>query len=742
MDRKERILNYISSDSYIPLKFREMVVVLDVPESETDELTDILNELISEGKIYLSKRGRYCPVGAMNNTFSGTLSCNAAGGFGFVRCDDESLDDIFVAFENLGNAYDRDKVLVKILNDSDNRGHAEGRITQIIERCNKKIVGVVTEKKAHTFYLSPDRREFFSRIRIKQNDLNGASVGDRVLAEIDYYDEKGKPYGQVLSVLGSSESILSNLNGMIAENLVSTEFPKSVLDEADAAADFVPDEELSGREDLRNKIIFTIDGDDSRDFDDAVSLEKNTDGNYLLGVHIADVTHYVKDASELDKEAKKRATSVYFPHKVIPMLPKKLSNGICSLNPDTDRLTLSVFMEIDSDGNIHNHRISETVIHSVARMTYNNVNKILAGDTKLCDKYSSLVPVLQEMNTLAKKLSEKRRERGAIDFDFPETKVICDEDANPIDVKIDDRGDSHKLIESFMLAANETVAEAAYWAELPFVYRVHESPSNEKLTAFNEFIKNFGYSLKGKLDSDSIHPKDLQTIAEAVKGKPEELMISKVMLQSLMKAGYRDTNNGHFGLAARYYCHFTSPIRRYPDLMIHRVLKDFISGNLNESRLQYYESKVSEVAQISSEREIEAEKAERDAVDLLKTAYMSNYLGESFEAVISSVTSFGMFATLANSCEGLIRCETMTNDYYEYNETTHQLVGKRSGRIYKIGDIIRITVASCNVLMRRVDFVLEEDAKPHVFAMIKKRTRKVMSLKDEKHKKFKRKRRR
>ncbi len=742
MNRKERIYNYIQSINYIPLKFRELVVVLDVPDTETDELRAVLDELISEGRIYISKRGRYCPVGTASNVLSGTLMCNTSGGFGFVRCDDEKQSDIFVAHENLGGAYDKDKVLVKISSDSDRRGHKEGKVTQVLERNNKAIVGVIADSRADKFYLVPDRREFFSRIIIKESDLNGAVIGDRIIASIDIYDEKSIPYGSVISVLGKAESILSNLNGLLAENSVSAEFPVKVLDEADSVPDTVSETDIANREDLRDKIIFTIDGDDSRDFDDAVSLEISENGMYTLGVHIADVTHYVKDSSALDKEALKRATSVYFPHKVIPMLPQKLSNGICSLNPDVDRLTLSVIMELDSDGNVHSHRIAETVIHSVARMTYNNVNKILAGDTKLREKYSFIVPVLEEMNKLAKKLAEKRKERGAIDFDFPEAKVVCDNDGNPVDVKIDDRGDSHRLIESFMLIANETVAEAAFWAELPFVYRVHESPSNEKLTAFNEFIKNFGYSLKGKLDSESIHPKDLQTIAEAVKGKAEELMVSKVMLQSLMKAGYRDTNNGHFGLAARYYCHFTSPIRRYPDLMIHRILKDFISGKLNSDKSRYYEPKVSEAAAISSEREIEAEKAERDAVDLLKTAYMNNFLGESFDAVISSVTSFGMFATLANSCEGLIRCETMTSDYYEYDEAKHQLIGKRSGRIFKIGDRVRITVAACNIVMRRIDFVLEEDARPHVFAMIKKRTRKAMSLADEKKKKYKRKRRR
>lgn len=732
LSRKERIYSYISSGMYVPLKFKELAIVLDVPESDIDELSAILDELVKEGRIYKTKKGRYCVVSSRSLTVSGILMCNARGGFGFVRSEGE--EDIFIAAEKLGNAYDGDRVLVRIDKKDNSYGHREGHISGIIERGNEKIVGVITGIKNKTYRVLADRREFFAQVRVSPANLNGAKTGDRVIVRIKEYNSKGKPVGTVEAVLGRAESVESCLNGLLSEYSIPTHFPKEVIDEAMAVPEKITGSELEMREDLRNRIIFTIDGDDSKDFDDAVSLEKTENGTRLLGVHIADVTHYVKENSAIDKEAFKRATSVYMPHKVIPMLPKRLSNGICSLNPDEDRLTLSVFMELDSDANIINHRIAETVIHSSARMTYNNVNKILAGDTKLREKYDFLVPILEDMASLSEQMIEKRRERGAIDFDFPEARVVCDDNAEPVDVVLEERGISHKLIESFMLAANETVAETAYWSELPFVYRVHDAPSYDKLTSFNEFIKNFGLSLKGKIDSESIHPKDLQRIGEEVKDTPLELMISKVMLQSLMKACYRDTNNGHFGLAARFYCHFTSPIRRYPDLMIHRILKEFISGKLDESRHNHYINIVREASEQSSEREIEAERAERDADDILKTAYMRSFVGESFDAVISSVTSFGMFAMLENSCEGLIRCENMMSDYFEYDDTTHILTGKHTGRVYRIGDRVRVTVAACNVLMRQIDFVLEEDGQmdfSRLITKIRKRAEKPMK---EKHK--------
>lgn len=737
MDRKERIFSYISSNTYVPLKFNELAIVLDVPEEDLIELSRILDSLVREGRIYKTKKGRYCVVSTKGLTVSGKLICNAAGGFGFVRPDEESAEDIFIPGEKLGFAYDGDRVLVRIDNKDNAYGHSEGHIYQVLERGNKTIVGVVESVKNKIYKITPDRREFFANIRVGAADIGGAKTGDRVLVEINEYDLKGRPFGTVKTVLGTSESVLGCLNGLIAENSLSARFPKEVLDEAEKIPQSVTEREIEGREDFRAKKIFTIDGDDSRDFDDAVSLEDLPNGNMLLGVHIADVTHYVKEGSLLDKEAFKRGTSVYFPHKVIPMLPKKLSNGICSLNPEVDRLTLSVMMETDDGGNIYSHRIVRSVIHSCARMTYGNVNKILAGDTRLRERYSDLTDIFERMDKLSDALAEKRRQRGAIDFDFPETYVVCDDEGNPVEVKMRERGKAERLIESFMLAANETVAEAAFWAELPFVYRVHESPSDDKLSAFNDFIKNFGYSFKGKTDSESVHPKDLQTILEKAKGTPEETMISRVALRSLMKAEYKETNDGHFGLAARFYCHYTSPIRRYPDLMIHRVIKSYIEGTLTESKNAFYESRVRDAAAHSSETEITAEKAERDAVDLLKTAYMRAHIGESFDAVVSSVTSFGMFAMLENSCEGLIRCENMLGDYFEYNEGLHCLTGKRTRQVYKIGDRIRITVAGCNILMRRIDFVLEEDNTPEVMARIEKRERKAMRRNDknEKHKK-------
>ena len=735
MDRKEKLFAFISSENYIPLKAEEIAVLLDVPKSDFDELFEILSELTAEGKIYKTKKNKYIAVENDSQIESGVLSCNSSRGFGFVRCEGED-NDIFISLDGMNGAYDRDRVLVHIDKKSSANSRREGHIIEILERGNEQIVGVIKGIKSGKYAVLPDRREFFSDIFVPSEKAMGAKKGDRVLVSIDKYSDKGQPFGSVISLLGNSNSIISCLDGVLLSNSYSKTFPEFVLEEADILSESVTDDDITGREDLRDLLTFTIDGDDSRDFDDAVSLETLENNNVRLGVHIADVTHYVTEDNNLDKEALKRATSVYFPHTVIPMLPKKLSNGICSLNPDTDRLTLSVFMEFDSDANMHSHKIVKSVIHSHARMTYNNVNKIFDGDDEIRNEYSEITPVLERMNELSKKLIQKRKDRGAIDFDFPETKIICDDEANPVEVEKVERGDSHKLIESFMLVANETVAETAFWSELPFIYRVHEAPDTEKLTDFNNFIKNFGYSIKGKADSETIHPKALQDIAEAVKGTPEETMISKMMLRSLMKACYRDTNDGHFGLSARYYCHFTSPIRRYPDLFIHRVLKDFISGRLDEEKRIKYAKKAVEASLISSEKEVDAEIAERDSVDILKAAYMRQHLGEAFDATISSVTPFGIFAMLDNSCEGLIRYESMQSDYFEYDDKTHMATGRRSGKSYKIGDSIEITVASSDIVSRRIDFVLSEDATFHNFNRIAQRTKPINLSKEKKKAKF------
>ncbi|MBQ3426424.1 MAG: ribonuclease R [Clostridia bacterium] len=630
----------------------------------------------------------------------GILQCNSSGS-GFVTTEDG--EEIFIHHRGLGKAYDRDTVLVRIDGDGDGRGHREGHIERVVERGNTQIIGIVRNKKRDGYRISPDRRAFFSRVRVK--DIEGAKPGDRVVAEITGYNARNKPVGKITAVLGEGDSVMGCLNGIIAENGIPRDFTKETLDEAAIVPETVSD--ISGREDLRDKLIFTIDGDDSRDFDDAVSLEPLPNGKRLLGVHIADVAHYVREGSALDNEAIRRGTSVYFPNMVIPMLPEQLSNGICSLNPDADRLTLSVFMEIDKNGEITAHRMAETVIHSAARMTYKKVNAILDGDDALSAEYGRLVPVITEMAELAKKLKNKRIERGAIDFDFPESEIICDDKGEPTDVYFEVRGAGERIIEEFMLAANETVAEDAYWAELPFVYRVHDAPDTEKIKTFNDFIKNFGLSLKGK--TENIFPMDIQTVLDAVKGRPEERIIGEMALRSLMKACYRDANSGHFGLAARYYCHFTSPIRRYPDLMIHRILKEHIRGEMSAERIKHYTPITCEAAALSSMREVRAENTERAASDMLKTAYMRRFIGESFDAVISSVTSFGMFAELPNSCEGLIRCEDMQSDWFEFDEERRTLTGRTTGVRYTIGDQVRVTVTACNIIKRQTDLMLEDD---------------------------------
>lgn len=715
MDRKERILAFILQDSYIPLRADELAVVLDVPKCDYDEFLSILDELTSEGKVYTTKKDKYMPSN-ISDVFSGVLSCNINRKFGFVRC--ESGDDIYISSENMYPAFNNDTVLVKVDERNVSGNRREGKIIRVLKRGNKNIVGIIYRARNNQYIVVPDNREFYGKIYISDDKLNGAVKDDRVLVSIDRYDNKNTPLGSVVMSLGHKNNIASCLDGLLAQNGLFADFSYNVKNELKSIPVSVNENEIKGREDLRNLTVITIDGDDSRDFDDAISLEISDNSNYLLGVHIADVSHYVKEGTELDKEALRRGTSVYFPHTVIPMLPEELSNGICSLNPDVDRLTLSVFMELDKEGNIHSNRITESVIHSDYRMTYNDVNKIFDGDKELTHKYKEIVPMLFAMNDLAKALSEKRKNRGAIDFDFPETYVVCDDDANPVDIALYERGNSHRLIESFMLIANETIAQTAFWSELPFVYRVHEAPSNEKLTEFNEFIKNFGYRIKGKTDSESIHPKALQDIAEKVKGTPEEFMISKMMLRSLMKACYRDSNDGHFGLAAKYYCHFTSPIRRYPDLIIHRILKEFLKGKLDNDRCSHYSKILSEVSAISTDREIEAEKVERDAVDMLKTEYMRQFIGCSFNAVITSVTSFGMFAMLKNSCEGLIRYETMNGDYYEYDDESHCVRGNRTNETYKIGDNVEITVVSADILTRRIDFVRKSDNRPNNISRI------------------------
>lgn len=722
MTRKEKIYAYMTSEAYIPLRFDELMTVLDVPAEDGDELAGILDELINSGRIFITKKQRYMPVSKSDMIVAGVLHCNAKGYFGFLICDNPDEEDVYIHGEHMGDALHGDKVLVKIDNENPETGKREGHVTKVTERVNTRIVGVIAKLKDGTYRLHPDDKRIYKSVRISPEEMDGADIGDRVCAEVTEISPAGKLHGRVLIRLGDSGSLKSRIEGIILSNNIKQEFEPETIAAADAAPDSVSEADLVDRTDFRDQLIFTIDGDDARDFDDAVSLEMLENGNYLLGVHIADVTNYVREGEPLDTEAYERGTSVYLADRVIPMLPEKLSNGICSLNPNVDRLTLSVVMEINPSGEVVSHSLLKSVINSKYRLTYKKAGAIIERtDDKLLEEYAPVVKTLDMMSGLSDILIKKRAKRGAIDFDFPETYIEVDSDGNPISIGRAERGTAHRLIESFMLCANETIAEYAFWSELPFVYRIHEAPSTDKLTAFNRFIRPFNLQIKERIDGDEpIHPKSLQEILDSVKGTAEERMVSLEMLHSLMKAAYSEENKGHFGLAAQYYCHFTSPIRRYPDLMIHRILKEFLDGKLIDDRLGHFKAIVGEAASWSSDRESGAEYTERDVDDLMKTAYMSNHVGEEFEAIIANVTGFGMFVELPNTIEGLIRVENMHEDYFEYDEDASVLRGRHTGIIYKTGDTVNVVLVNAEIETSRIDFILEQDMYPGVYKQFKK----------------------
>ncbi len=720
MDRKEKIYEYLKSENYIPMSLENLMIMLDVPKNDIEEFTKILNELCIEGKIFLTKHKKYMAITSGCATVSGTLDCAIGGFFGFLIPDDKKEEKVFIPGIKHNGALHGDRVLVGIENaKKDLESTREGIVLRVLERKNEILTGVIADtRKGGYFRVKPDNPRIYSHINISPENMNGAQIGDRVALCITDYNKNNDVFGIVEIVLGKSDSLKGCIEAIIISHNIKQEFDDATMREASKVDEILSDKDIKDRVDLRDKTIFTIDGDDARDFDDAVSLDILKNGNYELGVHIADVTHYVKSGSALDNEAFMRGTSVYLADRVIPMIPQKLSNGICSLNPHVDRLTLSITMEIDKNGNVVSHRLENTIINSKERMTYNKANAILNGDTKLREEYAHIVPVLEKMETLAKILEKKRDRRGAIQFDFPESQIICNEFGKPVDIIKYERGTSNKIIEEFMLCANETIAEYAFWADIPFVYRVHQSPSEEKLTAFNNFIKPFGLSLKGKYsDENPLHPKELQKLLEQVLGMPEENIIAMTMLRSLMKAEYKTQNLGHFGLAARYYCHFTSPIRRYPDLTIHRILKSFIAGEDTSKYVDF----VSDSAHHSSETELVAEYAERDVDDLLKAAYMSMNIGKSYEGVIRHLTNSGIFVELENSVEGFIGVENLTDDYYDYDKDNFLLKGRRTANEFKIGDLVYVTVMRADIVSRRVDFVLEQDASAKMFEKFRKK---------------------
>lgn len=735
MNRQEKVLSYIKSKGYLPLKLDELAAVLCVPAEDIPELEKILSELTEEGKITKTKRGRYAP--GSSRLVTGRLSCSSYGFFAFVVSEDE--EDVYVHGDSLGGALDGDRVTAQIDSIDSSSKKAEGHIVKILEHANSALPGVVKRKKHGVYIIHPDSQKIYTNISVKEEDMLGAAVGDRVIVEITAYPP-GESAGIVTKILGDSEDLRSSVAAILYTKGITEEFAEDTVAEAESISDKITEHDLEGRLDLRSLITFTIDGDDARDFDDAVSLEINDDGSYRLGVHIADVSHYVKENSPLDTEAFRRGTSIYLPDRVIPMLPKKLSNGICSLNPHEDRLTLTVFMNISKSGAVQSHELHKSVINSKERMTYSDTAALLENPSeKLLKRYGYLLPVLKNMKELSDILRKRRTERGSIDFDFPESDIIANDMGEPIDIRPEKREISHKIIEDFMLCANETVAEYAFWAEIPFVYRVHEPPSFDSMRDFQKFISAFGIGIKEKFsESEPIHPKALQQVLDRVKGTDEEHMISVYTLRSLMKAEYKAENLGHFGLAAKYYCHFTSPIRRYPDLAIHRILKDFISGK----SLDKYSSFAEKAARRSSDTERTAQDIERDVDDLMKTYFMSQYIGYIFEAKISSVTEFGIFAELENSVEGLIRIENIKDDYYIFDSENRTLTGRNSAKVYKIGDKIDVAVARCDLELRRIDFIPAENADMSDIDMLQKREYKHRRERQKKINHLRRRRRR
>ena len=627
-------------------------------------------------------------------------------GFGFVEVEGME-EDIFIPEDYVHGAFHTDTVEVELLPDSTGK-RREGRIRNILVRGIQELVGTYQGEKNYGFVI-PDNGKITSDIFIPIEHHGSAVSGDKVVVTItDYGDilNRRKPEGRVKEVIGNINDPGVDILSIVMGYDIPYEFPERVINQANKCPDQISEADIYGRKDLRDVTMVTIDGEDAKDLDDAVSLHIDDEGLYHLGVHIADVSNYVQESSALDREALKRGTSVYLVDRVIPMLPHRLSNGICSLNHGEDRLALSCLMTIDKNGGVLDHEICETVINVNERMSYTDVAKILEDeDPETIEKYKDLVPMFREMAELSSILREKREKKGAIDFDFPEAKVIVDQEGNPIDIVPHERNTATKLIEDFMLAANQTVAEHFFFMESPFVYRVHEQPDPEKIATLSTFVSHLGHHIRIKNDGE-VRPKELQKLLKGIEGSKEEAVISRMTLRSMMQAKYSTECTGHFGLAFDYYCHFTSPIRRYPDLQIHRIIKDHLRGRMNERKISHYEEILEEVAKHSSETERRAEEAERETDKLKKAQYMENHIGEKFEGIVSGVTAWGMFVELENSCEGMIRAASMEDDFYVYDEQNMKLVGERYHKEYTLGQRVMIRVVGADRLTKSIDFKL------------------------------------
>ena len=686
----------LNNELYVPMKAKEIAMLLDIPKAKRSELMEVLDSLVADGTIGVSKKGKY--MKPENVALVGTFESTSRG-FGFVVIPDRE-DDIFVKANDTMNAFYHDKVKVVITTEKNGGKRAEGKIVAIVEHEVKEVVGTFQKNRTYGFVI-PDNAKINCDIFIPQEFMNGAVEGSKVVASIsDYGSQSKNPQGKVTEVLGHIDDPGVDIMSIIKAYDLPVEFPESVKKALNDIPDVVSEKDKAGRVDLRNVQMVTIDGEDAKDLDDAVSISKEGPV-YHLGVHIADVSHYVTEGSALDKEALKRGTSVYLVDRVIPMIPHKLSNGICSLNQGEDRLALSCLMDIDEKGNIVGHRICETVINVDRRMSYTSVKKILVdNDTNEIMKYKELVPMFHMMEEAAELLRKKRFARGSVDFDFPESKIILDENGHPTDIKPYDRNVATKIIEDFMLAANETVAEDYFWQDMPFLYRTHENPDPEKMRKLATFINNFGYTLRL---TDDLRPKEIQKLLSEIEGSDAENLISRLTLRSMKKAKYTTECVGHFGLASKYYCHFTSPIRRYPDLQIHRIIKENLHGGLSPKRAAHYDAILPDVAVQTSAMERRAADAERDTDKLKMAEYMEQFVGETFDGVVSGVTAWGVYVELPNTIEGMVSINNMKG-FYTFDEEHYEMVGELGNRSYKLGQKVKVVVIGTDKILRTIDF--------------------------------------
>ena len=697
--RKKIIYDFICDDFYVPMKLKELAILLQVPKDQRNELKKVMDALVADGKVSVTQKGKY--VKGTAKQLVGTYQAHARG-FGFVTVEGQA-DDIFISEDDANGAFHMDQVEVVITKAPEGK-RREGKIVRILSHGTVKLVGYFQKNKNFGFVI-PDNDRFVKDIFVPLERSKGAVTGHKVVVELTSYGKDGKkPEGKVVEIIGHVNDPGTDIMSIVKGYDLPVEFPEKVLNQAERVAKDVTSADMAGRMDIRSWRMVTIDGEDAKDLDDAISITKEGE-NYQLGVHIADVTNYVQERSALDREAYERGTSVYLVDRVIPMLPHALSNGICSLNAGEDRLALSCIMTVNPKGEVIDHKIAETVVHIDQRMSYTSVKKILEDrDQEEMEAYKEFVPMFELMAELAKILREKRHRRGSIDFDFPESKIMLNADGTPTEIKPYDRNTATKIIEDFMLLANETVAEDYFWQEIPFVYRTHDVPDEEKIQKLCTFINNFGHSMH--VANKEVRPKEIQKLLAKVDGTPEGDFISRLALRSMKQAKYTPENTGHFGLAAQYYCHFTSPIRRYPDLQIHRIIKETLRGRMNENRMEHYESILPEVTKHASQMERRAEEAERETIRLKKAEYMEQHIGEVFAGVISSITKWGMYVELENTVEGLIHVTNMHDDHYDYYEDRFEMIGEHTRRSYKLGQKVYVRVLDTDRLQRTIDFEL------------------------------------